>query len=123
MIRKTIFSFLTLTTITTLPAMSEFDTLAEIIVSGFYSGNPVSAQFVSDWAHSTPEKLAQRINEEWPLPDGGEQQHEILNAMLVLLGTRIEASTAKIKFRDTMNSLSFEDEKRAIPLIFNYMYR
>ncbi len=60
MIRKTIFSFLTLTTITTLPAMSEFDTLAEVIVGGL---------------------------------------------------------------RDTMNSLSFEDEKRAIPLIFNYMYR
>jgi hypothetical protein len=123
MIRKTIFSFLTLTTITTLTAMSEFDTLAEIIVGGFYSGNPVSTQFISDWAHSTPEKLAQRINEECSLPDSEEQQHEMLSAMLVLLGTRIEAPTAKIKFRDTMNSLSFEDEKRAIPLIFNYMYR
>jgi hypothetical protein len=123
MIRKTIFSFLTLTTITTLPAMSEFDTLAEIIVGGFYSGNPVSAQFISDWAHSAPEKLAQRINEECPLPENEEQQHEMLSAMLVLLGTRIESTTAKIKFRDTMHSLSFEDEKCALPLIFNYMYR
>lgn len=123
MIRKTIFSFLTLTTITTLSAMSEFDTLAEIIVGGFYSGNPVSAQFISDWAHSTPKMLAQRIDEECPLPHSEEQQHEMLSAMLVLLVTRIESPTAKMKFRDTMDSLSFEDEKRALPLIFNYMYR
>lgn len=103
--------------------MSEFDTLAEIIVGSFYSGNPVSAQFISDWAYSIPVQLSKRIREKCPLPDTEEQQHEMLNAMLVLLESKIEAPTAKIKFKDTMNSLSFEDEKLTIPLIFNYMYR
>jgi hypothetical protein len=123
MIRKTIFSFLTLATMSTLTAMSEFDTLAEIIVSGFHSGNPVTAQFISDWAHSTPEKLNMRINEDYPLPDSEEEQHAMLNAMVTVLGSQIETSTAKKKFTDTIRSLNFEDSKLAIPLIFNYMYR
>lgn len=101
-------------------AMSEFDTLAQIIVSGFYSGNPVSSKFVADWAHSAPTRFAEQINEQYSVENEGEKD-EVAEAMIELLGSKIQKKQDCIVFKRIINELSSEDKRLAVPYIFNYM--
>lgn len=123
MIRNILFSAIVSASFLTTSAMSEFDTLAEMIVSGFHSGNPVSAKFISDWTHTAPTKLIERICSNYAVQKDSPEEEEMLTAMNTLLETQIGSSESVKKFHATMSSIAQEDKRLATLLIFNYMYR
>jgi hypothetical protein len=107
-------------------AMSEFDTLGQIISSSFYSGKPVSEKFISDWADSCSPELSHRIYEQYNFPEDDtkiNEQEELAEGMSALLDETIETTESITAFHSTLNKLDPNKKIKIMPLLFNYMYR
>jgi hypothetical protein len=117
---------LVLITLSRVSAMSEFDTLGQIISSGFYSGQPVSVKFISDWADSCSPELSHRICEQYNFPEDAmrvDEQEELVNGMCALLDEIIENPALITAFHSTIDKLESNKKRKIVPLLFNYMYR
>ena len=115
-----------LSSISVISAMSEFDSLGQIISNSFYKGHPVSATLISDWADSCSPELCSRIYVCYHFPEDETktaEQEEIAEGMCALLDEVIETPASISAFRSTLDKFDSNKKRKIVPLLFNYMYR
>lgn len=123
---NSILIMIVLNNLSLVSAMSEFDTLGQIISGSFYSGKPVSERFISDWADSCSPELSHRIYEQYNFPEDDTkivEQEELAEGMCALLDENIETPESITAFHSTLDKLEPNKKRKIIPLLFNYMYR
>lgn len=123
MFKKSIFSYLMIAMLSGISASSEFDTLAGMIVCSFHTGTEVEQKFMDDWADLASERFKKRISEDFLLPEEEKELKDVLDAMVVLLESKIDKKQSKETFRTTMAGIPANRRRTLIPYIFNYMYR